>query len=267
MTQLLPGIENKSISAVVFVFFLFFILSSSFAIIGPGERGILITLGKVEDKILGEGLSFKKPFVQEVQKMDVKTHKKEVSESAASRDLQIVQAVVAVNYNLDPMTVNKLYQEVGRSYENRIIDPSTHESVKAVAARYTAEELVTKREEVREDMEMLLRENLLEEGILVTELSIVNFDFSASFNDAIEAKVTAEQNALAAKNKLEQVKFEAQQRIEQAQGEAEAIKIQVEAINEQGGAEYVNLKAIEKWDGVLPKQMLSSVVPFVNIGE
>ena len=180
MTQIFPEIEKKSIGVFVSVLIVLSILSSSFVIIGPGERGILVTLGKVEDRVLGEGLSFKKPFIQEVAKMDVKTHKKEVLESAASRDLQMVQVVVAVNYNLDPMSVNKLYQEVGRRYESRIIDPSTHESIKAVTARYTAEELVTKREDVREGMELLLRENLLEEGILVTELSIVNFDFSRS---------------------------------------------------------------------------------------
>ena len=100
---------------------------------------------------------------------------------------------------------------------------------------------------------------------MVDELSIVNFDFSNSFNSAIEAKVTAEQNALAAKNKLEQVKFEAEQRITQAKGEAEAIRIQAQAIQNQGGAEYVNLKAIEKWNGDLPTYMMGNSVPFVNI--
>ena len=104
-----------------------------------------------------------------------------------------------------------------------------------------------------------------EEFIVVHEVSIVNFNFSKSFKEAIEAKVTAEQQALAAKNKLEQVKYEAEQRISQAQGEAEAIRIQAQAIQNQGGAEYVNLKAIEKWNGQLPAYMLGDSVPLINL--
>ena len=109
-------------------------------------------------------------------------------------------------------------------------------------------------------------ERLQRDFMVVDEFSIVNFNFSESFNTAIEAKVTAEQNALAAKNKLEQSKYEADQRIATAKGEAEAIKIQAQAIQTQGGAAYINLKAIEKWNGLLPVYMMgNSPVPFINL--
>jgi regulator of protease activity HflC (stomatin/prohibitin superfamily) len=106
-------------------------------------------------------------------------------------------------------------------------------------------------------------------GIVVDQVNITNFDFSQSFNAAIEAKVTAEQSALAAKNKLEQVKFEAEQRVTQAKGEAEAIKIQAAAIQAQGGQEYVSLKWVEKWNGALPTTQLgnSGFTPLISISK
>jgi len=230
----------------------------SFVIIGPGERGIVLQLGAVQDRIMQEGLNFKIPLIQSVEKVDIKTQKEEVTATAASRDLQTVTAQIALNYHIHPDKVNKLWQTIGADYKSRVIDPAIHEAVKASTARFNAEELITKRSEVKEDITNLLRERLIKEFIEVVEFSIVNFDFSPSFNAAVESKVTAEQNALAAKNKLEQVKYEATQRIEQARGEAEAIKIQTEAIRAQGGKEYVGLKAIEKWNGTMPQYYTGS---------
>ena len=244
----------------------FMLLWSSFVIVRPGYRGVVILLGAVQDRIMPEGLNFKKPFIESVKKLDIKTQKEEVVAEAASKDLQNVAAVIALNYNLMPDKVNVLWKEIGSQYKERIIDPAIQEAVKAVTAKYTAEELVTKRSEVRDLIKTTLRERLVKEYVLVSEVSIVNFDFSQSFNQAIESKVTAEQNALAAKNKLEQVKFEKDQRIAQAQGEAEAIRIQAQAITQQGGENYVNLKAVEKWDGKLPTQMIpNATLPFLNL--
>jgi len=251
----------KSIIGIVI-----FITMASFTLVGAGQRGILITMGKVEDRILGEGLNFKFPFVQSVKKVDVKTQKEEVGVSAASKDLQTVTSKVALNFHLEATQVNQLWQKIGKEYKERIIDPAVQEAVKSATAKYTAEELITKRSEVKDTVKLLLAERLKVEYIAVDEFSIVDFDFSPRFNKAIEDKVTAEQNALAAKNKLEQVKYEAEQRITTAKGEAEAIRIQALAIQSQGGAEYVNLKAVEKWNGVLPSYMMGGQsVPFVNI--
>lgn len=237
-----------------------------FVMIGAGERGVVLNWGAVSDKILGEGIHWRVPLQQKVEKLDVKIQKEEVAATSASKDLQDVQTTVALNYHLDAEKVNTLWQNVGKDYKERIIDPAIQEALKAATAEYTAEELITKRPEVKDKVKKTLFERLQREFIYVDELSIVNFSFSEAFNSAIEAKVTAEQNALAAKNKLEQVKYEADQRVAQATAEAEAIKIQAEAIQQQGGENYVNLKAVEKWNGTLPVYMMpDSSVPFINL--
>lgn len=152
--------------------------------------------------------------------------------------------------------------------KTKLIDPALQEAVKSVTAKYTAEQLITKREEVTSAIQVQLRNKLQPSGIEVDGFNVINFDFSTSFNAAIENKVTAEQNALAAKNKLDQVKYEADQRVAEADGEAKAIAIQAAAIQNQGGAAYIQLKALEKWDGKLPTYMLGgSSVPFININK
>lgn len=252
-------------SIVAFLAFIGFLIINPLTSIKSGHRGVITEFGKVQETILDEGIHWVTPIVQNVVEMNVQTQKIEVGVSSASKDLQIVSATIALNYNLDPSHVNKVYQEIGKEYQTRIIDPAIQEAVKSVTARYTAEELITKRPEVKEDTRTELANRLKSQNIIVTDFSIVNFNFSKTFNDAIEAKVTAEQDALAAKNKLEQVKYEAEQRVSQAQGEAEAIRIQAEAIQNQGGQEYVNLKSIEKWNGVLPSYVLGNSVPFINL--
>lgn len=259
-------ISIKLVVGIILGILLFITLLKTFSLVGAGQRGVLLTMGKVEDKILTEGFNFKIPFIQSVKKLSIQTLKEEVEASAASKDLQTVTAKIALNYHLQPDMVNKLWQTIGNDYKIRVIDPAIQEAVKSATAKYTAEELITKRSLVKDDIKLLLVERLQKEFILVDECSIVDFNFSASFNQAIEAKVTAEQNALAAKNKLEQVKYEAEQRIATAKGEAEAIKIQAEAIQTQGGAAYVQLKALEKWNGILPTYMMGGQsVPFINI--
>jgi regulator of protease activity HflC (stomatin/prohibitin superfamily) len=240
-------------------------LFSSFAIITAGKRGVVLNFGAVSNRIMEEGFNFKIPYFQTVKKLDITIQKEEVMATAASKDLQTVSTKIALNYHISANQVNILWQSVRGEYKSVIIDPAIQEAIKASTAKYTAEELITKRSEVKDVVKLLLSERLAREFIIVDELSIVDFDFSKSFNDAIEAKVTAEQSALAAKNKLEQVKFEAEQRITQAKGEAEAIRIQAQAIQNQGGAAYVNLKAIEKWDGKTPIYMLGESIPFLNI--
>ena len=243
------------------------ILFGSFRIISAGERGVRLTLGKVHEEVLGEGLQFKFPLVQKIVKLDVKIQKEEIKATAASKDLQDVNAVIALNYHLESERVNKLWQNIGKDYKVRIIDPAIQESVKAAPAKYTAEELITKRQLVKDEIKIILFVRLQKEFILVDDLSIVDFQFSESFSKAIEDKVTAEQQALQAKNKLEQVKFEAEQRITVAKAEAEAIRIQAQAITQQGGREYVNLKWVEKWNGTLPQTVLGDAVPLINLSK
>jgi regulator of protease activity HflC (stomatin/prohibitin superfamily) len=197
--------------------------------------------------------------------MDTRTQKYEASLTAASQDLQDVNTKIAINYHLSPDSVPDIYRTIGVNYADKVIYPLEQESNKAATAQFTAEQLVTKREQVKEMMKTTLQEKLAPRGIIVEEISIVDFAFSPSFSQAIEAKVTAEQNALGAKNKLEQIKYEAEQRVTQAKGEADAIAIQAQAITAQGGKDYVSLQAIQKWNGVLPIYTGGGVVPFIDI--
>lgn len=239
----------RGIIAVVIgvVALLILIVVNPFVKVDAGEKGVVLKWGAVTGEILDAGIHWITPISGDVAKLDVQIQKEEVDASSASKDLQVVTSKVALNYHLNEAQVADLWKNIGADFKIKVIDPAIQESVKAATARYTAEELVTKREQVKEDIKNSLKDRLAKDYILVDELNIINFDFSASFNSAIEAKVTAEQNAFAAKNKLEQVKYEASQTIESAKAQAEAIKIQAEAINSQGGADYVALKWVEAW--------------------
>ncbi len=235
-------------------------------IIGAGERGVVLSWGAVTDRVLDEGMNWVLPIRDMVEKMDVKVQKEEKATTASSKDLQIVTSKVAVNYHLDPKKVNKLWQEVGKDYSSRVIAPAIEEFTKKATAQYTAEQLITKREDVKDELKKALQINLAKNNILLDDIFITDFKFSTEFDKAIESKVTAEQRALESKNKLEQVKYEAEQRVTKAKAEAESIKIQAQAITQQGGKDYVQLKAIEKWDGKLPAQMIpNATVPFLDL--
>ena len=250
---------------ILLIAVIFFIIVNPLVSIGAGERGIVLTWGAPSGQVMQPGLNWRTPVAQSVVQVDVQTQKIETPVNAASKDLQSVSATVALNYHLDPLKLIELYQKIGLDFENRIIAPTIQEAVKASTAKFTAEELITKRSEVKEQTRMIINERLAKDHIIVEDLSIVNFDFSESFNNAIEAKVTAEQDALGAKNKLEQVKFEAQQQIETAKANAEAIKIQASAVNAQGGADYVKLQWILKWNGQQPNYMMGNSVPLIQI--
>lgn len=261
---------KKYITGVVALIALI-LLFSSFGTVAAGERGIKTRFGAAVG-IKEQGLYFKLPFVEKVHIMDVKTQtiRYELEEPlyASSKDLQDVKIAVVANYHLDTKSVMNVYQQYGSSqaYESDVIRPIVRDTVKSVASQYTAEDLVVKRTDFNDKVTQALVAKLNSRGVLIENVNITNFEFSKAFNEAIEAKVTAVQNAEAAKNKLEQVKFEAQQQIETARAEAESIRIQAQAVTQQGGKDYVQLKAIEKWNGMLPQQMIpGATVPFINL--
>lgn len=260
--------ELKSVIkiAVGVVILLILLALNPFVIIEAGERGVVLNWGAVSETVLEEGMHWRTPFAQQIEKIDVTIQKDEATATASSHDLQQVSSTVAINFHIDPSNVNMVYQNLRHDYIERVIDPAIQEFVKKTTSKYTAEELITKRQEVKEDLRTAIAENLATHHIIVNDLFITNFKFSQSFDNAIEAKVTAEQRALEAKNKLEQVKFEAEQRVAQAEADAEAIRIQAQAVTQQGGKDYVQLQAIEKWNGVLPGQMIpGATVPFINL--
>ncbi|MDD5197838.1 MAG: prohibitin family protein [Candidatus Gracilibacteria bacterium] len=262
MFTFIGNLLKKTTILVVIIIIGLIVVNSSFGTIGAGQRGILLRFGAVTGTVFNEGLYFKIPLIEDVKKIDVKVQKEQTEASSASKDLQAVHAVVALNFHIIPTQVGKIYQEIGIDYKDKLIDPAIQESVKASTAKFTAEELISKREIVRAEMKKLLTDKLSVWGINVDDVNIVNFNFSESFNTAIESKVTAEQDALASKNKLERIKFEAEQRIVEAKGKAEAMRVESEAL--KSNPEVLQLRALEKWNGVLP-QVTGTSIPFVNI--
>jgi len=261
-------IPTPVLIAVVVV--LVFLFAKPWVQVGPGQRGVVLNFGAVQDYVLGEGLHFRIPVVQEVVLLDVKVQKVVTDTVAASADLQDVTSSIALNYHLVPDKANIVYQTIGASYKERIIDPAILEVVKAVSARYSAEELITKRPQVSEAMRMSLTDRLKEYNIAVDAFSIVAFSFSKVFAEAIEAKQTAEQLALKARRDLERVKIEAEQKITAAKAEAESLRLQRANISpdliELRRIE-ANLKAIEKWDGILPQVVGTGGVPLIGLGD
>lgn len=258
---------TKYIIGGVIAFVALILLLGSIGTVGAGERGVKTRFSNVIG-IVQPGLYTKLPFIESVHHTDIQTQKVQEDTTAASSDLQDVKATIAVNFNVDPAKVLSIYQNIGEDYQEVVIDPAIQETVKAITAKYTAEQLVTSREAVRQGIVEALSAKLDPSGFIVTQVAIVNFAFSDDFNKAIEAKVTAEQNALAAKNKLDQVKFEAEQTVATAKAQAEAIQIQAQAINSQGGADYVMLQIANKWNGVLPTTMVpNAALPFLNLAK
>lgn len=262
---------EKNVKAIIMValavlILIVFTALNPLVIVHPGQRGVVIQLGAVQDTILGEGIHFVMPITQSVKKMDVQIQKVEVGSEASSRDLQMVHAKVALNYHLDAMKVNKIYQSLGNDADSRIIAPAIQEYLKKSTAMFTAEELISKREMVKEEFKKSLTVALSMNNVIVDNVFITNFEFSKEFNHAIEQKVTAEQEALMEKNNLAKVRFLAEQKVATATADATAISIQAKAVTSQGGKDYVQLKAIEKWDGHLPAQMIpGSAVPFIDL--
>jgi len=234
--------------------------------VDAGERGIVLTWGSVT-KVVDDGLHVKLPYVQTVRIVDVRTRKAHAPAQAASSDMQRVGTEVALNYHLDPTKLEEIYTKTGLDIERTLIDPRIQEVVKAVVAKYQADKLLALREGVKSEIEQSLKISLAPYHVLVEAVQITDFKFSEQYDAAIEAKQTAEQNAQKAKNDLERIKVEAEQKIATAQAEAEAIRIQSEAIKAQGGAGYVQLKAIGKWDGKLPTYQGSGPIPFLDVGK
>ena len=234
-----------AIAVVVLLFMTVFTVES-------GTRKIVLTAGEATS-VAEEGINFKVPFYQGTKEVNIKTHKANQNARAASKDLQIVSSIISVNYHYDPSKLVEIYKATGFDIDDNIISPRIQETLKAVAAKYSAEELITQREKAKGDIDLILKKDLSKYNIIVEDIQLTEFNFSDEFNNAIESKQTEVQKTLKADNILQRTKIEADSRIAQARGEAEAIRIQANAIQSQGGAEYVSLKWIEKWDGKTPE--------------
>lgn len=241
---------------------------SSYYSVPAGHRGVLLQFGAVKD-VLGEGMHFIIPGVQKVSVIEVRTQKEDAKASAASKDLQNVSTNVAINYHLDPLEVGKLYKNVGLNFASRIIDPATQETVKAVVANYTAEELIRLRSKVKKEIDETLTKRLSAYNITVevNGVSLTNFEFSEDYNKAIEQKQVAQQAAEKSKYELIKAEIDAKTAIAKAEGEAKSNTIKATALNTMGGSKVLAREWIEKWDGKLPKVMTNNGAMMFNLGE
>ncbi|WP_420799700.1 prohibitin family protein [Paenibacillus mesophilus] len=258
---------SRGISALVIVIVVALLAFQSFTIVQAGHRGVILQLGAVQPKVLTEGMHFKMPFIQTVIPIEVRVQKAESNQVSASRDLQTVTTTLAVNYHLDGATINNLYQNVGMEYRARIVDPAIGESLKAVTAQYTAEDLISKRSEVSAKVKEVLAAKLSLYNMILDDINITEFKFSEEFDRAIEQKQIAEQQALKSKLDLERIKIEKEQEITRAQAQAEALRLQKQEVTQELISLRqieAQLKAIEKWDGKLPN-VTGGATPFINV--
>ena len=257
------GRPNKLVilAAIVTFAVIVIIMSESVVIVQAGHRGVVIYLGAVENRVLGEGVHFIIPFVEQVVQLEVRTLKYQAEATAASNDLQQVQTVIALNYHLNPADVNKIYQQLGPDYADRVIAPTIQESVKASVAKYNAEELITKRAIVKDVIANTIRNSLSAKDIVVETIFITDFKFSPAFSTQVEDKVVAFQKYLTELNNLRAIQVVANQTVVQAQaqaraniakadGESQAIKIITSQLRQD--PQYLQWQAINRWNGQMP---------------
>jgi regulator of protease activity HflC (stomatin/prohibitin superfamily) len=241
---------------------------SAFTVISAGHTGVQVTLGEVNPLPLTEGVHFVNP-ISSIKDVDVRLQKAELKgANAGTKDLQVVHTDIVVNYRLDPLKVPHIYKEYGLNVDEKVLGPGINEAFKSVTGHYTSEELVTKRDLVSQEILQHLITKMAPFNIAVSNISLVNFGFSQAYQQAIEDKVISAQKTAKAQQDLERIKVEANSRIAQADGEAKAIAIQAAAIQSNGGANYVQLQWIEKWDGKLPTTVLGGdSKTLMNIGK
>lgn len=268
------GNKIKIAAAVITVIIIIVVLAESIVIVEAGHRGVVLYLGAVENRVLGEGVHFIIPFVERVDQMEVRTQKFQAEATAASKDLQEVQTVIALNYRIDPTEANSIYQVLGLNYADRVISPTIQESVKASVAKFNAEELITRRETAKGVIADAIRSTLANQSIQSQNVFITDFQFSQAFAQQIEQKVVAFQKFLTEQNNLRAIEVVANQTVAQAEGQARANiekatgeAAAITTITEQlrQSPEYLQWQAITKWNGQMPYALGSSGVPFFEL--
>ena len=229
--------------------------------VDAGNVGVVTKWGEIQGEALQEGIHFRMPVQTQIINISTRVHRMEASATASSKDLQVVSTRIVLNYRLDATRMVEVFRNVGTRLivEHTIIDPALQESLKQATAQYTAEELITRRQQVKETLTDSIKETLAKSDVLVTELSITDFQFDAQYQQAVESKQVAEQRALTAKNDLARIKVEAEQAEAKARGTANAMLARAEAeakaqelLRKTISAEIVYLRAVEKWDGKQP---------------
>ncbi|MFZ0224351.1 MAG: prohibitin family protein [Candidatus Nitrosopolaris sp.] len=268
--------SNKLIIVAGVITFLVIIvvMFESVVVVEAGHRGVVLYVGAVENRVLGEGIHFIIPFAEQVVQLEVRTLKFQADATAASNDLQEVQTTIALNYHISPSQANIIYQQLGADYADRIIAPTIQESVKASVAKFDAEELITKRATAKAVIAESIANTLGARDVVVETVFITDFKFSPVFADQVESKVVAFQKYLTEQNNLKAVQVVANQTVVQANatarsnvakagGESQAIKIITVQLRQS--PEYLKWLSINRWNGQLPYALGSGAIPFFQL--
>ena len=255
----------KTVSAIVVACILavLIVVINPIAIVGVGERGVKVTLGQVSPQSFTEGIHIVTPFISKIVNMDVKTQKNTYTTSVYTKDIQQARISYVTNYNLQPSNAHKMYREVGSDYINVILIPVLEGTIKDVIGKWNAQDLVANREKATTEILHKLQSQLADKYIDVTDFQMVEIKYSDVFEKAIESKVTAEQEALKAKNKTVQVQEEARQKLISAEAEPKSMSIRATALTQNKA--LVEYEAVQKWDGKLPTYTLGNTMPFINL--
>ena len=247
--NVLDAKKKKHIIICSVVFFVLVLFLATFRTIDSGEVGIKVRFGKVIKTHMNEGINFKIPFIENIVKMNIRVQKLEVDTNSASKDLQDVNMKLAVNYRIEKDKAVSLYKDVGTGYERVVLEPAIQESIKAITSKYTAEQLITNRNEVSDKCMKELSSKVEKYGLSISDFNITDFNFSEEFNKAIEEKQVAEQKVLTAKQELEREKIEAEKKIVKAEAERRANELKSNSLTDN----IIKEKFIEKWNGEMPK--------------
>ena len=232
---------KKVIVLGVIGLFVLITILSSFQTIESGEVGLKVRFGKIVDTSLNEGLNLKIPYIEEIKIVNIKVQKVEIPAESSTKDMQLIDSTIAVNYRVDSAKASNLYRTVGNTYEQTVLVPAIQESIKSAIAQYNAEEITTKRSEVSKKCLEALQSKVEKYGIIVEDFNLTDFNFSQEYTKAIEEKQVAEQ-------KLQKAKLEAEAKII----EAEATKKSNDLMKQSLTKELIEKQMIEKWDGKLP---------------
>lgn len=259
--------EGKGLAALcgLLVIVLLLIFCNPIAIVGVGERGVKVTLGQVSPQSYTEGVHFVTPFISHIKTLDVKTQKSNIRTQVYTKDIQQATISYVLNYNLQPENAHKMYREVGKEYKDTIIMPVVEGTIKDVIGRWNAQDLVANREKAASEIQYRLHEELSKNYINVSNFQMTALSYSDVFEKAIESKVTAEQEALKAKNKTVQVQEEARQKVIAAEAEAKSMAIRAQAL--KTNKDLIQFEFAKKWDGKLPQYMMGNSVPFINMSK
>jgi prohibitin 2 len=273
--SILGSNKLKILAGIVTFIVIIIIMSESIVIVQAGHRGVVLYVGAVENRVLGEGFHFIIPFAEQVIPLEVRTLKFQADASAASNDLQEVATVIALNYHINPNDANVIYQQLGPDYSDRIIAPTIQESVKASVAKFDAEQLITQRALAKAAIAQTIRNTLSARDITVETIFITDFKFSEAFSNQVEQKVVAFQKYLTEQNNLKAVKVVANQtvvraqaaaraNVARAQGESQAIKVITEQLRQS--PQYLQWQSINRWNGQMPYSLAGSgTFPFFQL--